>query len=630
MSLKRTLLLNESFQLIEGYLYGLHCPSLIITINKPLPVFENDKLKEIIDNLSLGLNLNAHSNCIRKDILDIFKLCVFKIQEIANWAVFEEAVIIEEENHFTLAIPSIKYGHQQTWMLTQNLANYINSICNGENSTNSLNALLSTTSLMRNIGIQRENVLHFLKAAFKEGIPFLKFPGLVYQFGYGSLSRLLDSSLTEESSQISAALARNKSVTLEVLSDAGIPIPKHVNIKHPSGAVKFANSFGFPIVIKPGDQDGGIGVTVDIQNENEINQAFKKASEFSKNIVVEDHVLGHDYRLVVFRSQLIWAVQRVPAHIIGDGISTIKKLISIENKKKSRDAQSLAPLKPLELSDEAIIFLKKQGADQNSVPKLNEVIYLKKEANIAAGGIPVAVFDKVHEDNRTLAIKAAEILRLDLAGIDLIMPDITKSWRDVGGAICEVNAQPMLGSLTSSHLYVKIINDLIQKKGQAPTNLIINLNKKSGFGKTLKSELDTINIRSCLINGHSIISDAFEIKKETLHELATIRDRKIDVFITEINCKHDLNHGLSFEYIDNLVIIDNANNPKKNKSYIDILKKVLPMCKGEIFFSYKIRIEEKKEISVNKKIKVHEGLSTRQIIALVKNNIKNKLNEDIK
>ena len=624
MSLKRILLLNESFQIIDGYLYGLHYPSLIISINKPLPVLKDAQSKEMIDNLFSSLNLSAYSGYIRNDILDIFKLFILKIQEKANWPIFEEAVILEEENYFTLAIPSINYGHQQAWMLTQNLTSYINKIIKSENITNILNTILNTASLMKNIGIQRENVLHFLKAAFKEGIPFLKFPGLVYQFGYGSLSRLLDSSFTEESSQISAALARNKSVTLEILSGAGIPIPKHANVKHPSGAVRFANNYGFPIVIKPGDKDGGVGVTVDIQNENEINEAFKKASEFSNHIVVENYILGNDYRLVVFRGQLIWAIRRVPAHVIGDGISSIKELISIENKKKLRDVNSLAPLKPLELTDETMRLLKKQGVDENHIPKLDEIIYLKKQGNIAAGGTPFQVFDKVHEDNRNLAIRAAEILRLDLAGIDLLMPDITQSWRDVGGAICEVNAQPMLGSLTSSHLYAKIIMELIPKKGRAPTNIIISLDKEHSFGKNLKYELSTLNIKSCLINEHLIISDNFEIKKEISLELATIRDRNIDVFIKEINSENSVNNGLAFEYIDNLVIIDDTDNIKKNKTYTDLLKKILPMCKGEIFLSYELKKEDRKKIFISKAIKVNDGLSAKKILELVKKNILKK------
>jgi cyanophycin synthetase len=99
--------------------------------------------------------------------------------------------------------------------------------------------------------------------------------------------------------------------------------------------------------------------------------------------------------------------------------------------------------------------------------------------------MPVAVFDKVHPDNARLAVRAAAALRLDLAGIDLIMPDIARSWREGGASICEVNAQPQLGGTTSAHVYPQILAAMVPGSGRIPCAIL------AGFGEngTLAQEV---------------------------------------------------------------------------------------------------------------------------------------------
>jgi len=619
-----SLLLDEKFEIVAGYLYGFCSPSLIISINKPITSLENDASKRILDGLSSIIPISIKKIGNAKNILDVLKLCIFEMQTLANWPIFEETITIEEDGKFTLIIPVVKYAHQSQWVAIQNLIEYINTSIALGNIVSPLNKLSNAISFMKNFGVQRENVLHFLKAAFKQEIPFIKFPGTVYQFGYGALSQLLDSSFTEASSYISTYLAKDKGITLEILNDAGIPTPNHARINHPNDAMKFANTFGLPVVIKPGDTEGGIGVTLDIRNENEAAVAFNKALKFSKHVVVENYITGHDYRLVVFQGKLIWAIHRVPAHVLGDGTSSISALIAIENKKSSRNTASLSPMKPLELNEESIKVLQEQGFDQNSVLQKNAVAYLKKQGSISTGGTPVAVFDKVHEDNRMLAIRAAEALRLDLAGIDLLMPDITKSWREVGGAICEVNAQPMLGSLTSSHLYALILDQLILKKGRPPTSLILNLGDENNFAETLTKNLNKLKIKSCLITKDFITNHLFSIQKNISKELATTRDMNIDAYAMVIHDEADIKNGLAFQYIDNLIVIGNEDEFKKVWES-QFLGKILPMCDRNLLFTFKINDQDKSKLSFNKKIKITDQLTEEQCLNYVLTNIQEKM-----
>lgn len=619
-------ILDEKFQIIAGYLYGLRYPSLIIHINKPSPDLKQDLIKKILSTLFPNLNFDSHDGDNPKDILDVITLCIFKLQNMANWGIFEESKIIEEDKSYSIAIPVIKYGHQYQWIAIQNLIAYLNACIRNENIDIPLNKLINIISRMKSIGVKRENVLLFLKAAFNEGIPFLRFADRVYQFGYGSLSKIQDSSFTEETAQISAGLARNKSLTLEILANAGIPTPTHSKINSIDDAIKFANDFGFPIVIKPDDQDGGNGVTVDINNEAEITLAFNKALKFSKNIVAENYITGNDYRLVVFRGKLIWAVHRMPAHVKGDGISSIKDLVAIENNKSTRNNKNLSAMKPLELTDESLSMLTKQGVNQDSVLKIDEIIYLKKEGNISSGGTPVSAFDNVHKDNEILAIRAAEALRLDLAGIDLLMPDISKSWRELGGAICEVNAQPMLGSITSSHLYKKIINELILNKGKPPTILIINLDHKNYFIKSLRNELQKLNLRVCEITPDNIFNDSFKIKKEASKEMASVTDRNIDAFVMEINNENDIKDGIAFQYINNIVILTGEKDSKNifNALNIKLLNKVLPMCDNSLFLTSKLNKEFESQLLINKNVKIIDAINEEQCLTYIKENLESK------
>ena len=157
------------------------------------------------------------------------------------------------------------------------------------------------------------------------------------------------------------------------------------------------------------------------------------------------NISGRDYRLNVFNGELIWAIERVPGGVTGDGKSSITKLVELLNSDPLRGEGTHAPLKQLNLDDEARQLLRQYSRDENSVPAEGEFVRLRRNANVATGGTPVSVFDQIHPDNKLLAIRAAAALRLDLAGVDLLIPDIGQSWKLGGAAVCEVNSQPNLG-----------------------------------------------------------------------------------------------------------------------------------------------------------------------------------------
>lgn len=324
-------------------------------------------------------------------------------------------------------------------------------------------------------GFSGSNTPHFLKAAHDKCLPWVALTGTVYQIGTGSRSRWFDSSFTDRTSVIGANIARNKMSTAFILRQAGIPAPDHAQAGSADDAVRIADGLGYPVVVKPLDKDGGLGVAAGIRDAAGVRRAFDSARKISNAILVEKHVEGRDYRLVVFQGKLIWALERVPGGVAGDGVHSIRELVDRMNYDPRRSRATSAPLKPLDFDDEVVELIREAGMNAETVLADGQWLRLRRAANVASGGIPVGVFDRVHPANRLLAERAARALRLDIAGVDLLIPDIERPWTETGAAVCEVNAQPTIGSTTSAHLYGQMLDLLFPSGARIPIAAIIGL-----------------------------------------------------------------------------------------------------------------------------------------------------------
>ncbi len=236
------------------------------------------------------------------------------------------------------------------------------------------------------------------------------------------------------------------------MRQAGLPAPNHQAVNDEDSAVRAAEALGYPVVVKPSDKDGGVGVSVGLKTPEAVRKAFRRAREYSRAILVESFIEGRDYRLITLNGQLIWAVERVPGGVTGDGKSTIRQLVDQLNADPLRTDGPGGKLRPLLFDEEAAELLAERGMDETTIPTAGARIALRGAANVASGGTPVDVFDQVHIDNRQLAERAARAFRLDVAGIDLLIPDISRSWKETGAGICEINAQPCFGRATAGHL----------------------------------------------------------------------------------------------------------------------------------------------------------------------------------
>lgn len=286
------------------------------------------------------------------------------------------------------------------------------------------------------------NTLRFALAARAREIP-LEVQAGVIQLGWGGQMRKLHSSFSDATSTIATSLARNKIQTSRLLAESGVPVPPTSQVADWAGAQKMALQFGWPVVVKPGNQDQGLGVVPGIRSEDALQSAFEAAARLSPGaVIVEKHIEGDDHRMLVVGGRLLMATRRIPAGVTGDGQSSVTALMDRINADPRRGSAKRSLLIRLVLDDEAQQCLKEQGLTAEAVPAAGQFVRLRRTANISTGGTPEDVTNQVHPDNRIVCERAARLIGLDIAGVDFLCPDISRSWREAGGAICEVNAQP--------------------------------------------------------------------------------------------------------------------------------------------------------------------------------------------
>ena len=423
------------------------------------------------------------------------------------------------------------------------------------------------------------NSYRFLQAAHAAHMPWMFVGVNSFQLGYGNHSRWLDSSIMDNTSYIAVKLSRDKWHTAALLKRAGIPTPEKFHISSEEEAIRIAQKVSYPVVLKPDNQDGGNGVTANIQSVECLRKAYRYARKYSVNVLLEKHIVGKDYRLVVLKGQLIWAIERIPAGVFGDGSNTIEALVQIENQSPAR-TREFSPVKKLELNDESIEYMAEQGFRVDDVPKKGHFVAFCRIANISMGGKAVGVFDQVHPDNRRLVETTAKLFRLNLAGIDLILPNIQQSYLKTGGHIIEVNSQPQLGASTAPHLYHQILTTILPNQGKIPIIVVVGYYSNEAFVQDIKADvLKAYQVIGVASNKKAFMNDVLVSNADSLFDAgrALLFMEEVQAIIFCVNHLHEIDQGLPFDHYDLLFFLDEplASSPllQRENDLIDTLFK---------------------------------------------------------
>jgi cyanophycin synthetase len=282
-----------------------------------------------------------------------------------------------------------------------------------------------------------------VRAAEERRIPWLRLnQQSLVQFGHGKYQQRIQATVTGRTPHIAVELASDKEETNKILASLGLPVPKQQLVTAQTDALKAAQKLGGPVVLKPYNGNHGRGITINIRGDDEIREAFQAAQAHSNSVIVETFQEGDDHRLLVINGELVAATRRTPGHVVGDGKSSIAELVDAVNADPRRGVGHEKVLTRLELNREAQLMMERAGYTEASVPAEGERVYLRSTANLSTGGTATDVTDIIHPDNRDMAVRAVRAIGLDVGGVDFITPNIAESYKDIGGAICEVNAAP--------------------------------------------------------------------------------------------------------------------------------------------------------------------------------------------
>jgi cyanophycin synthetase len=262
------------------------------------------------------------------------------------------------------------------------------------------------------------------------------------QLGYGKYQQRIRASTTGQTSNIAVETASDKSLSLWLLEEVGIPIPRHALVRSADKAIEAAHLLGFPLVTKPLNVSHGRGVSLNLNSIEEVRQGYDFASEYNREVLVEHFLEGRDFRVLVINNTVVAVAERIPAHVVGDGQQTIAQLVEQTNRDPRRGIGHEKVLTRIRIDYQAERLLTQAGYTLDTVLAPGETFYLASTANLSTGGTSIDRTTEANYETLELARRAAMVIGLDIAGVDIITPDITRPLREVGGGIVEVNAGP--------------------------------------------------------------------------------------------------------------------------------------------------------------------------------------------
>jgi cyanophycin synthetase len=284
-----------------------------------------------------------------------------------------------------------------------------------------------------------------IEAAARRNIPWMRVgDGSLVQLGYGKNRKFIQAAMSSETSVIGADIASDKELTKRILEQSSIPVPVSCRVSTESDAIAAFNRIGPPVVVKPLDSNQGKGVSLKLNVEEQVIEAFRIAREYSTAVLVEEMIEGRDYRVLVVAGEVVAASERRACHVAGDGASTIRELIEIENSNPLRGKGHEKPLTRISIDPALTLCLAKAGLTLDSIPRPGQIVYLRECANISTGGTAADVTCLVHPAIKSMCERAARAVGLDICGVDLIAEDISLPPPAARARVIELNASPGL------------------------------------------------------------------------------------------------------------------------------------------------------------------------------------------
>lgn len=406
-------------------------------------------------------------------------------------------------------------------------------------------------------------------AALKRNIP-VQILGAdnMLMLGLGKYSRLIAASLTDGPSCINVDMAGNKNLTKEILSYGGIPVPPGRIAYTEEAAVLYARHLGYPVVIKPHDANQGKGVTLNITCDAEVVTAFREAVKFSRAAIVEKYIMGKDYRVLVVGGKVVAVAERRPPCVTGDGVHTLRQLVEIENQNPLRGEGHEKPLTKIVIDSVVRKALKEVNINEDQVVPFGKTVFLRNNGNLSTGGTARDCTEEIHPLNKSMAVKAAQLLNLDVAGIDITASDISQPITGDNGAVIEVNAAPglrmhLFPSSGSPRNVGEEIVDMMFPDGSTGTIPIISVTGTNGKTTTTRLIAHVLSLTGKTVGmtstGGIYIGGECILKGDNTGPVSArtvLADRRVEAAVLETARGGIIRGGLGYDLADVGVIVN--------------------------------------------------------------------------
>ena len=286
---------------------------------------------------------------------------------------------------------------------------------------------------------------HIVDAATERGIPSIRLTeGNLVQLGYGINQRRIWTAETDQTSAIAEEIASDKDLTKALLKSCGVPVPEGQLVRSAEQAWEAAQEIGMPVVLKPYDGNHGRGVSLNLCTQADVEAAYALAYRKGggSNVIVEKFIPGNEHRMLVVGKKVVAAARGEAIWVVGDGVSNIDQLtddqINSDPRRGSGEDFPLNAMMPSK-SGEIILELERAGLTPESIPPKNQQVLIQRNGNVAFD-----VTDALHPSVAAAAALAARVVGLDIAGVDMVLEDVSKPMQSQRAAVIEVNASPGL------------------------------------------------------------------------------------------------------------------------------------------------------------------------------------------
>lgn len=430
-------------------------------------------------------------------------------------------------------------------------------------------------------------------AASERRIPSIRLTdGNLVQLGYGARQHRIWTAETDKTSAIAESIASDKDLTKSLLQACGVPIPEGRLVNNPQDAWEAAEEIGVPVVVKPVDGNHGRGVSTELMSRAEVEAAYELAINEGSGVIVERFVRGNEHRLLVVGGKVAAAARGESATVVGDGHSTIRSLIDNQlNIDPRRGTTEEYPLNLILLEDDPAVRLElsRQGLQPDSIPPQGKNIMIQRNGNVAND-----VTDLVHPDVAAVAELAARVIGLDIAGVDLVVEDISRPLAEQRGAIVEINAGPgLLMHLKPAEgqarpVGLAIVNSLFpgDEDGRIPIVGITGTSGKTVVARLLARLLHLNGKQVGMTCGDGLYMNQRRLENRNSANWASARkillNRAVDAAVFVNGAREILAEGIAYDRCHVGVVTNMSHIPELNDYFVHDLEQLYNVLRTQV------------------------------------------------